>query len=628
MANAEQALSQRKPSKLDRDGDAGESAGRSRLNASVLARISVMALRHWVRMSVAVIATFAAAVFQLYVPQYLGQAVDQAVGLLSKTEAGAEAALLQTALLLLAVAIARGLSAMMQNYQGEAIGQVIGYELRLAYYRKLQQLSFAWRDKVHSGDLIARGMLDIEGVRLWVSTGMLRIVLLTTLIGGGAFILFEKDPTLAAITLGMAPLLGLRAALARLKLRETWVRLQEEMAELTRVMEENLAGIRVVRAFGAEVFELARFDRSSSRARATAAERINLFVSSTTQMTYVYFLFMALVLWIGGQKVLAGTITLGQLTEFLAFMLILQMPIRQIGWMVNSIARASTCGGRLFAVLDLTPSIADKPDARPLEISDGAIRFEDVSFRYGGRAGGPPTLDGVAFEARPGRMIGIVGPPGSGKSTIAALAGRFYDVDRGSVSIDGQDVRNVTLSSLRAAVAIVQQQAFLFTAGIDHNIAYGAPYADRADIERSAGTAQLRAYIERLPEAFGTLVGERGVTLSGGQRQRLSIARSILPESRILIFDDATAAVDAATERRIRVALGELTAGRAVIVIAHRLTSLMHAEEILFLEEGRIVERGDHASLMAENGRYAALYRLQTSQEVGEHFGEVEGTSP
>ncbi|MEQ9125323.1 MAG: ABC transporter transmembrane domain-containing protein, partial [Alphaproteobacteria bacterium] len=319
---------------LDAGADAGESAGRSKLNASVLWRITRMAFRHRARMAIALVSTVAAAVFQLFVPQFLGQAVDQAQGLLTRAAGDAAErdaaveALMTTALLLLGVSVLRGLFTMMQNYQGEAVGQIIGYELRLAFYRQIQRLSFAWRDRVHSGDLIARGMLDVEGVRLWVSTGVLRMALLTVLIGGGGFVLFQIDPTLAAISLAMVPIIGVRASIARLKLRDAWVRLQEEMALLTRVMEENLAGIRVVRAFAAEAFELARFERYSAKPQRISAERVSLFVANTTQMTFVYFLTMAAVLWVGGEKVLAGEITLGQLTEFLTFMLILQMPIR------------------------------------------------------------------------------------------------------------------------------------------------------------------------------------------------------------------------------------------------------------------------------------------------------------
>jgi ATP-binding cassette subfamily B protein len=315
-------------------------------------------------------------------------------------------------------------------------------------------------------------------------------------------------------------------------------------------------------------------------------------------------------------------VTLGQLAEALAFMLILQMPVRQIGWMINSIARASTCGGRLFNVLDLEPSISDAPDARPLEVTDGVLRFENVGFRYPAAARDDRILEDVSFEARPGKMIGIVGPPGSGKTTIAQLVGRFYDVAEGRITLDGQDIRGVTLKSLRAAVSIVPQEPFLFTASIGHNVAYGDPWAGRTDIEKSAQMAQLHSYIKGLPQAYQTLVGERGVSLSGGQRQRLSIARAVLPDAKVLVFDDSTAAVDAATERRIREALREFTRDRAVIVIAHRLSSLMHADEILFLEGGRIVERGSHDALMAEGGRYAQLYELQARSVAGEGAGE------
>jgi len=602
----------------DRDADETYRIEVSKIDINVLWRITAMSLRHPGRMALAIGATGLAGFFQLYVPQYLGQAVDQARGLLdgdvnASGRAGAEDALMATALLLIGVSLLRGLFTMMQNYQGEAVGQLIGYDMRLAYYRQLQRLSFSWHDKIHSGDLITRGILDIEGVRLWTSTGILRFVLLSILILGGAVILFRIDLMLGLLALSFVPIVGVRASVARLKLRDTWMQLQDELSILTQVMEENLGGIRVVRAFAAQAYELARYDRVSNRALKVAHERIALFVHSTTQMTFIYFVAMGLVLWIGGLKTIDGEISLGQLAQFLAFMTILQMPVRQIGWMINSIARASTCGGRLLNVLDLEPSVADAPNARPLEISDGVLRFEAVDFRYPAWADDQRTLSGIDLEARPGQTIGIVGPPGSGKTTIAHLIGRYYDVEAGRITIDGQDIRDVTLTSLRQAVGIVQQEPFLFTAGIDHNLAYGNPWAGRSDIERSAAAAQLHSYIESLPDNYQTLVGERGVSLSGGQRQRLAIARSVLLGGAVLVFDDSTSAIDAATEQRINAALKDAVKTRAVIIIAHRLSSLMHADEIVFLDNGKIIERGRHDQLMARNGRYASLYKLQTS---------------
>ena len=589
----------------------------SKVDRRVLWRITRMAFRYRGRMAVAIVATVLAALFQVYVPQFLGQAVDQARGLLSDAAAGggrdaAEQALASTALLLLGASVMRGLFTMVQNYQGEAVGQLIGYDLRLAYYRKLQKLSFSWHDKVHTGDLMTRGILDIEGVRLWVNTGILRLILLAVLIGAGVVILFRIDLVLGLISLSFVPIIGVRASIARLKLRDTWLKLQDEMSTMTKAIEESLGGIRVVRAFAAQAHELARYDTIAARALAVSHRRIALFVGNTTQMTFVYFLAMALVLWIGGLKTIDGEITLGQLTEFLAFMTILQMPVRQIGWMINSIARASTCGGRLFGVLDLEPSIADAAGAKDLKVSEGVLRFERVEFSYPAAAEDARTLSEIDLEARPGKTIGIVGPPGSGKSTIAHLMARYYDVTGGRITIDGQDIRDVTLASLRAAVSVVQQDSFLFTASIEHNVAYGDPWAGRSNIERSSATAQLHDYIKTLPTGYGSLVGERGVSLSGGQRQRMSIARGILTDSAVLVFDDSTAAVDAATELRIKAELKDIVKERAVVIIAHRLSSLMHADEILVLEAGRIVERGSHEALMALGGRYGDLYRLQT----------------
>jgi ATP-binding cassette subfamily B multidrug efflux pump len=601
-------------SQLDIDSESTYRIAVSKLDTNVLWRITKMAFQHRLRMAIGIVSTILAATFQLFVPQFLGRAVDQAHGLLTLTadRAATEDALMTTALLLISASLLRGLFTMCQNYQGEAVGHLIGYNLRLSYYRQLQRLSFSWHDKVHSGDLMARGILDIEGVRMWVTTGVLRFFLLTILIGGGAIILFRIDIELGAVALAFVPIVGFRVSVARLKLRDTWVRLQDQMAKLTQIMEENLSGIRVVRAFAAQDHELNRFDKSSRVALAVTHERIGLFVRYTTQMTFVYFLSMGLVLWVGGHKAIDGEITLGELTQFLAFMSILQMPVRQIGWMINSIARASTCGGRLFNILDLEPSIADKPDATPLRITDGVLKFENVDFRYPAGDGDERTLSDISLEARPGKTIGIVGPPGSGKSTIAQLIGRYYDVTDGRITIDGQDIRNVCLESLRANVRIVQQEPFLFTSSIDHNVAYGDPWAGRSDIEQSAATAQLHNYISNLPSGYTTLVGERGVSLSGGQRQRMSIARGVLLDGAVLVFDDSTASIDAATEQRIKSALNDIVKERAVIIIAHRLSSLMHADEILFLEKGRIVERGNHDQLLARSERYAELYSLQT----------------
>jgi ATP-binding cassette subfamily B protein len=373
-----------------------------------------------------------------------------------------------------------------------------------------------------------------------------------------------------------------------------------------------------------------KFDESSLKALALAYDRVGIRVRNTTVMTFAYFVAMGLVLWVGGLRVIGGEITVGTLAEFLAFMTILQMPVRQLGMMVNAFARASICGGRFFEVLDLEPRVRDRPGAEELVIRNGVLRFEDVDFAFTEDDGAHKALSGISFEARPGQTIGIVGPPGSGKSTIAHLIPRFYDVTGGRITIDGHDIRAVTLASLRRAVGVVQQDSFLFTASIENNVAYGDPWAVDERIARANRDAQLHEYVGRLPMGYQTLVGERGVSLSGGQRQRLSIARSIMLEPAILVFDDSTAAIDAATEQRIRASIKDLAAKRVTIVISHRLSSLMHADEILFIEEGRIVERGRHDELIAAGGRYKDLYDLQIlpGEDTGIRFADAGGDKP
>ncbi|MET3927243.1 ABC transporter ATP-binding protein [Devosia sp. 2618] len=575
-----------------------------------LLRITLYSFRHPWQAAAAIGATVVASVLQLLIPRLLGSAVDQAQGILTTAGEGAQQALFWSAMTLLGVSVARGFFTLIQNYYSESVGHHVGYELRLAFYDKVQRLSYSYHDKVHSGDLITLGLLDLDGLRMFFSTGFVRTILLSVLIGVGAFMLISTDAVLGLLALSFVPFVAWRSSVAQLTLRQTWIDLQGKLSALTRVMEENLGGIRVVRAFSGQKFELNKFDHASKEALELSHQRVYVRVRNTSAMTFSFFIAMGLVLWFGGNKVIAGEMSVGTLASFLTFMTILQMPVRQLGLMVNSFARASTCGDRFFGFLDQPLDIADAPGVPDLKVTDGTLRFENVQFTYPGA--NHATLDGVTFEARAGQTVGIVGAPGAGKSTLAHLIPRFYDVSGGRITIDGQDVSKVSLQSLRRSVAVVQQDSFLFTTTIENNIAYGDPWSKETKIEKAAESAQLHNYIMGLPAGYDTVVGERGVSLSGGQRQRLSIARSLVLKPAVMVFDDSTAAIDAGTEHRIRSAIRRYAKDRVTLVISHRLSSLLHADTILFLDGGKIVEQGSHEELLAKNGRYRALYDLQT----------------
>jgi ATP-binding cassette, subfamily B, multidrug efflux pump len=576
-------------------------------------RITRLNLRHPWQVTICLISTLFAAGLQLSIPRLLGRAVDEAQGIVAAAGAAAEQALWGTALLLLGVSVARGIFTLLQNYYSESVGHRAAYELRLATYEKLQRLSFSFHDRMHSGDLITLGILDIDGVRMFFATATVRFVLLVVLIGVGAYLLISTDWLLGLLSLSFVPFIGWNSSRTQLKLRATWLELQNRLTVMSRVMEENLGGIRVVRAFAAQEHEMKKFEATSAHALELAHERVELRVKSTAAMNFSFFFSMGLVLWVGGLKVIGGEISVGTLTQFLAFMTILQMPVRQLGLLVNAIARGATCGMRLFELLDLELAVKDRPGAPELKISEGTLRFERVSFRYPGTT--HDVLRDVSFTAKRGETIALVGPPGSGKSSLVHLIPRYYDVSSGSITIDGQNVAEVTLDSLRRQVAVVQQDSFLFTTTIENNIAYGNPWAKERRIERAADSAQLHNYVAGLPSGYGTIVGERGASLSGGQRQRLTIARSLVLRPAVMVFDDSTAAIDAGTEQRIRLGMRRFAKERVTIIISHRLSSLMHADQILFIEDGQILERGSHLELLARGGRYRALYDLQVRPE-------------
>ena len=587
---------------------------------NVLMRIVRMAFDYPWLLAIGLVFIIGASVFQLFIPLLIGDGVDTVEEVFTSPDADTNElrrTLLMTAVFLLGSAILRGLFTFGHMYISENIAQRLGYRLRMLYYEKLQRLSFAYHDRVHTGDLLTRGLLDIEGIRAFASRGLLRVVYLAIFVSTGTFLMMRVDWELALISLSFVPIAAWRSIVARLQTSRGWRLYQEEMGRLTKVMDENLKGIRVVRSFSAEPYEMVKYDKSSNEAFNRAFHLVGVRAKNLSIITLAFLGVMSVVLLVGGMKVLDENdpFSLGQLAQFLAFMSIMQNPVRQLGMVVAGWAQGATSGKRLFEVLDQVPEIDDKPSAKDLVLTDGALRFESVDFAYMDEYGDEQVLSDVSFEARPGHTIGIVGPPGSGKSTLAHLIPRFYDPIAGRILIDDQDISDVTLSSLRRTVGVVEQDTFLFTTTVDNNVAYGDPWAEHRNIESATSHAQMSEYVERLPGGYGTLVGERGVSLSGGQRQRLSIARSIMLHPQIIVFDDSTAAIDAATEQRIRAALQEVTADRATIIISHRLSSLMHANEILFLEGGKIIERGTHAELLELGGKYRDLYELQIRPE-------------
>ena len=574
---------------------------------NILARILAIVFRHKWRLAAALTSMVGATSAYLTLPYLFGSAVDEIDSIFAGGGVSDEA-MIRIGLAILAASSIRGFLTFFQTFMGESLAQHVVYDLRNHYYHHIQNLSFGFHDKNHTGNLMSRAITDVEAIRMFCVGGVIRAPYFLVLFLATAIILLLRDWRLGLVSLGFMPLLAIVSAVIRLQLRRIWLRVQEEMAELNTVLQENMTGVRVVRAFASEDQEKAKYDAASSAVSADMVKIARLQAMNASFMGFIYLVAIGLVLWYGGQRVIDGSLSPGELAQFLFYMQLLALPIRHAGMLVNNFARAFSAGQRLFEIMDYRSDVLEAPGAGDMPTVRGHVRFEDVSFRYDN---GPLVVKDVEIDAKPGTLVALLGAPGSGKSSLVHLLPRFYDLAAGRITIDGVDIKEPTLKSLRQNIGIVQQDVFLFTASLSENIAYGRPSATMDEIVAAAKVAQLHEFIEDLEEGYDTKIGERGSTLSGGQRQRMAIARAVLLDPPLLILDDATASVDANTEERIRKAMESVMSGRTTFVIAHRLSTLFKADEILVMDEGRIVERGTHASLLAHGGVYRRIYDLQ-----------------
>ena len=579
----------------------------------ILLRIIGMASHYPMRLGLAYASALAAIGFSLALPWLFGNAIDLMVGRDADTgkfivQDFSLAALVVFGVGILGVSLGRGFCDFARTYTTESLSQKVSFDCRNLLYDKLQNVSFAFHDKEHTGDLMSRATADVEAMRRFVNLGMIRSLDVVVRIIAIPFILFFLNWELALISMIFVPAIVLRSTFVMRALRRKWLHVQQVMGESVTVLQENLAGMHVVKAFASEDFERRKYNRKAEELRVEYFDAERMQGTNSAWMTLYFTFALGVVLWYGGWQVVDGNLTPGDLAKFFLYLNQLTFPIRASAQIINTFSRAMSSGQRLFNVLDTVSPVSERPNARDMGRPEGHVRFNKVGFSYQDRS---PALLEVNLDAKPGQVTAILGAPGSGKTTVVNLLPRFYDVTDGEITIDGADIRDFTLQSLRHNVGIVHQDVYLFSASIRDNIGYGVKDATHDDIERAAKVAQLHEQIMSLPHGYDTWVGERGTTLSGGQRQRLSIARTILIDPPVLILDDSTSSVDVETERQIHRAMVEVMKGRTTFVIAHRLSTVREADQILVLDKGTIVERGTHEELIRSDGIYQSIYELQ-----------------
>ncbi len=581
-------------------------------------RLIVFVRSRWGWLVLAFICLALSTAFGLIVPKMLGNGIDTA---LKVTESGflwwqmpRETAIWLVAATVIASSALRGISDYGQTFLSQTVSQKTSYDIRNAIYERLQRLSFAYHDQAQTGQLMSRATVDVEAIRMFFGMGILGIAQLVIMLVAVSCILFITNWQLALLTLAFMPLIAWRTITFSNRLRPIWLKIQELMATLGTILEESLTGVRIVKAFSRQKEEDRKF---SGQATLLYNEHIDVARQMAFNLPLMLF-FMGLptvlILWYGGRQVAAGFMTPGDLTAFILYISMLVMPVRRLGMMGNLLSRTVSAGQRILEILDTESAVKENPGAIDIGKVEGEVTFEGVTFSYDSMA---PTLNNVSFSVKPGNLVALLGGSGSGKSTIANLLPRFYDVTAGSIKIDNTDIRDMTIASLRRNVGIAQQDIFLFSGTIKDNISYGAVNADMEQIIAVSKAAHLHDFIESLPDGYDTWVGERGLTLSGGEKQRLAIARTLLINPSILILDDSMSSVDAETERLIRQALNSLIKGRTTFIITHRLPIIKNADLILMLKDGQLIEKGKHSELMAKNELYHQVYQSQLLVDNG-----------
>ena len=516
----------------------------------------------------------------------------------------------------------RGLFAFLQAYWAEKNSQSVAYDLRNDLYAKIQNLSFSYHDKNQTGQLMVRATDDVEKVRLFIGQGLLQLVGAVILLTGTVIILFTSNVSLAWTAMPILPvamvLFGVFASLAQ----PMFMKVQQKLSYLNTVLQENLAGIKVIKAFTREKEQQTKFKQAADATMDQSIAVSRLFTFLFPLIFLVANLGQAAILYVGDKEIIMGLLSLGAWQEFSIYLMYLFFPIMMFGMIVTQMGQAAASAERIFEILDAKSDIVDRPGAIRLPEVKGLVKFENVTFRYFG--GGEPVLNKVSFEAQPGETIALLGATGSGKTTIINLLPRFYDPSEGKITIDGYDLRDVTLDSLRSQIGIVLQETTLFSGTIRENIAFGKPDATLEEIQNAARAAAAHDFIMTFPDGYNTHVGERGQTLSGGQKQRVAISRALLVNPRILILDDSTSSVDLNTEAQIQKALDTLMRGRTSFVIAQRIGTVVNADKILVLDKGEIVAQGKHADLMEDSPIYAEIYNSQILAFEAEHAEQLK----